>query len=515
MVSNEPPLRPARPVDAMPLRIGSPEQFTRVRDFLRAIEFDEPRVAAALKIPDIRWIRNADFKDMDRTAVPPVLVSAIDLLVGGLTVAEDRFRAGCDETTFAAFTALDLVRPAHHQTDALVSPVWLYPIDGFVIASDRQVNPEGGAAPPTTEVVFPAHDSGTVHLLRVLPAAAGGDALDLCGGSGIAAIHLARDGMRAATTDITARSAHFAAFNARLNGFEVESLCGDLYGPVAGRRFDIVCAHPPWVPSTGDAMVFRDGGDTGEAIVARVVAGIPHHLRAGGTAILVSLGRDGRDASFQQRVRTWLGDAGRDCDVILGVEKILSIDDMIDSMRRLHLANDAEKAEQLAARFRELDTEKFVYGATFVRRTAAPVMEPPLRLRMSVDATASDFERIFAWRAFRRTPGAAQWLADARPRLSPHLELNIRHVVQGGAMTADSAILTAKRALSAMVQPDVWVARTVTQIDGRQTVAEVFETARQAGHVPENFTLAVFVDFVGQMIERGLLDIDVPAGHRA
>ena len=495
----------------MTLLIAASAEFASVRGFLRDMQFDERHVTAALQIPTISRLRDTDLGRIDRGAVPQPLLTVIDLMIGGDAVAVDRLRACCDDTTFAALMALDLIRDAHHREGAVVCPVWLYPIDGLLIASDRQSFPKGSVDLPTNEAVFPAHDSGTLQLLRLLPAVRGGDALDLCSGSGIVALHLARSGMRAVAADITARSAHFAAFNAELNGLAVESLCGDLYSPLAGRRFDLICAHPPWVPSTGDAMVFRDGGDTGEAILQRIIAGIPDHLNSEGTAILVSLGRDGSDASFQQRLRGWLGDAGQDCDIIVGVDRILSIDNLVGSMRRLHLHDEAEKADRMASRLRELGTEKFIHGAVFIRRTKAPVAEPPLRLRMSADATAPDFERIFAWRRFRRSAGFADWLAVAAPRPSADLELNIRHVVRDGELVGDSAMLSAGRALSAAVQPDLWAARMLTQFDGRQTVARVFDAARQANRMPDNFTLTAFVDFVGQMVERGVLDIDAPA----
>jgi SAM-dependent methyltransferase len=494
----------------MTLRIATSREFASVRGLLRDLQFDERSVAAALKIPTVSRLRDADLSRVNRGAVPQPLLTVIDLMIGGDAVAVDRLRACCDDTTFAALMALDLIRDAHRLEGAVVCPVWLYPIDGLLIASDRQSFPKGSVDLPSNEAVFPAHDSGTLRLLRLLPASHSGDALDLCSGSGVVALHLARNGMCAVAADITSRSAHFAAFNAQLNGLEVESLCGDLYAPVANRRFDLICAHPPWVPSTGDAMVFRDGGDTGEAILQRIIAGIPDHLNSEGTAILVSLGRDGSDASFQQRLRGWLGDAGHDCDIIVGVDRILSIDNLVGSMRRLHLNDEAEKADRLASRFRDLGTEKFIHGAVVIRRTGAPVAEPPLRLRMSADATASDFERIFAWRRFRRCAGFADWLAAAAPRLSADLELNIRHVVRDGAMVADSAMLSAEHALSAAVQPDVWAARMLTQFDGRQTVARVFDAARQASRMPSDFTPRAFVNFVGQMVERGLLEIDAP-----
>jgi methylase of polypeptide subunit release factors len=495
----------------MPIRIGSSEEFARVRSYLHGIGFDERAVSATLRVSDVSQIPNADPENADRGSASPALLAVIDLLVCGAAIGADQIRASCGEAAFVWFSALHLIRDARRQAGAVVCPVWIYPVDGLLIASDRRNNLGGDAFETATETVFPAHDSGTLQLLRLLPTADGGDALDLCGGSGIGALHLARNGNRATTADITARSAYFAEFNGRLNGIDIEVICGDLYAPVCGRQFDLICAHPPWVPSTGDAMVFRDGGDTGEAIVQRVFAGIPYHLAQGGTGIVVSLGRDGRDADYEHRVRRWLGEAGQDCDVILGVEKVMSIDDVVGSVRRLHLRDDAERAERMAGRFRALGTAKFIYGAIFVRRTGAEVAEPPLRLRMSGAATAVDFERIFAWRRHRRRPEFQDWLAAARPRPCAELESNIRHVVRNGALVPESALLSVKRPLTAVVQPDVWIARLLEHLEGTRTVAQCFEEARKADRVPSDFTLPAFVDLIGRLVERGILDVDVPA----
>lgn len=501
-------LEPHDRPDAMPLRIGSTEEFARVRNHLHAAGFDERSVTAVLKISDVSQIPSADAATLDRGSAASALLDFIEFFVLGRAVATERLRASCDGQTFAALLALDLVRTGRDDQGSVVCPVWLYPVRGFLIASDRRVSPAGAVIRDATQAVFPAHDAGTQQFLRLMPGAANADALDLCGGSGIGALQLARNGSRAATADVTARSAHFATFNAMLNGGAIEVLQGDLYAPVAGRSFDIITAHPPWLPSTGDAMVFRDGGESGDAIVERVFAGLPRHLRTGGTAIVVSLGRDGRDGAYEQRVRRWLGDDGRDCDVILGVNKPISIDEMAASMRQLHLGGDGEKAERIAARLRELGTEKFVHGAVFVRRTAAAVGEPPLRLRMAADATAADFERIFAWRQRRRRPDFADWLAAARPRLSDGLEITYCYGRRDGAVAANSALLTAKRPLAATVQLEAWPARLIERLSGAVTVAEVFEAARQAGQMPGDFTRAAFADLVGRMVERGIVDVE-------
>jgi SAM-dependent methyltransferase len=495
--------------NVLPLRIGSTEDFAHVRDYLRAIGFDERAIKVALKIPDIGRIANCSVNDLDRGAAGPALLAAIEFLLLGEALAPERLQA-CWGEAFAAMAALGLIREARHRSGALICPVWLYPVDGLVIASDRNRFPQGDPVPPAGEAVFPAHDAATLQLLRLLPRSSLGEALDLCGGSGIGALHLARAGSRAVTADITARAAHFAAFNAALNGIAIEVLRGDLYASVAGRKFAIVCAHPPWLPSTGDQAVFRDGGETGEAIVERVFAGLPHHLGDGGTAVVVALGHDARDGGYETRVRRWLGETGGDCDVLLGVNKVISIEEMAASLRQLHLGGDVEKAQGIAARLLELGTQKFVHGAVFVRRTAAAVMEPPLRLRMAADATAADFERIFAWRGRRRLPDFADWLAAARPRLSDGLESTYRYGRREGAVAANSALLIARRPLAATVQLEAWMARLIERLDGLTPVADAFEAARQSGQMPADFTLAGFVGLVGQMVERGIIDVEGP-----
>jgi methylase of polypeptide subunit release factors len=502
-------------LDQIPVRIGSTEEFARVRSFLISVGFDERSVLAALKISSVSQIPTATLTTTDHGSVSAALLAVIDLLVLGNATAADDLQSSCGQDGLAALVALGLIRNAHEfpplqvfPAGSVVCPVWVYPIDGMFIASDRMTDLANGSAGTITELVFPGHDFGTLQMLRLLPRSTKGEALDVCGGSGIGALYLARNGMLATATDLTHRSAHFAEFNARLNAIPMESLQGNLYTPVAGRRFDVICTHPPWLPSTGDAVAFRDGGDTGEEVTQRAFSGLPHHLRPGGTAIVVSLGRDDQDAHYEHRVRRWLGDAGQDCDVILGIDKILSVDDMMESMRRLYLRNDELRAERIAAHYRELGTTQFVHGAVFVRRTTATVADPPLRLLMSSSATAEDFERIFAWRQRRRQPDFADWLADTKPRLSPKLESNVRYVVRNGALVADTFIFKVRSKLSTALQPDAWMARLLEQIDGNQTVAQIFDSSRGADDWPVDFTLLSLVNFVGKMIEYGLLEID-------
>ena len=142
---------------------------------------------------------------------------------------------------------------------------------------------------PETELVAEA-------ALQALPEA--GSALDLCTGSGCVAASLALEGKgaRVAAVDLCPDALALARENAQALGAEVELFQGDLYEPLPrDRRFDVVVANPPYVPSGELAGLARevqreprlalDGGPDGLRVLRRLVAGAPAFLRPGGALV--------------------------------------------------------------------------------------------------------------------------------------------------------------------------------------------------------------------------------------
>jgi len=546
---------PATAAD-FPLRMGSPEAFRCVREFFSRAEFEDTTLCRLLGMEDmsdlgrVAWEKfNLDSAEPGNFAPPegrvpatpitllpatepepksldaegcagkavsdwnvrsPALRWCLQVFVRGLATLEEESRRVCGDETLSAFLSLGLLRPAAKRPHALLCPVWVYPADGFVVASDRRDDPEGDGFAPPADVVFPAIYAGTLRFLRLLPASPAGEALDLCGGSGIGALHLSRTARSCTTADITERSAFFAEFNARLNGLAIRSSCGDLYEPVSGSQFDIVSAHPPFVPATGPNMIYRDAGDTGEEITRRIIGGLPHHLRIGGTCVILCVARDTPEQTFEQRARGWLGAAGEEFDLVFGLEKILAVEGVVDSMRKRSQQMTDEEARQLFARLRALGTRQFVYGALFIRRYAQRFGAEPLRVRMSAAGCAADFERLLAWRRHRQGPGFKQWLASARPRLAPSLELTARHVVRDGELVPAEFVFSVSAGLEAALRPDAWVVPLLARLEGKKSVAQIFDQARADDDLPQGFGLDDFADLVQRMIERGLLEVDLP-----
>lgn len=143
-----------------------------------------------------------------------------------------------------------------------------------------------------------------------------GDCLDLGCGGGVQSFKAARHCGRVVGVDTNARALAYFELNARLNGItNAVALEGDLFAPVAGRRFGLVVSNPPYVISPDNRYTFMDSGRPGDTICADVVRGVPAHLEEGGygTVLCNWALREGEDWSAP--LRRWVEGSG--CDVWL------------------------------------------------------------------------------------------------------------------------------------------------------------------------------------------------------
>ncbi|GAA5134297.1 HemK2/MTQ2 family protein methyltransferase [Pseudonocardia adelaidensis] len=120
------------------------------------------------------------------------------------------------------------------------------------------------------------------------------DVLDVGTGSGALAVAAARAGAATVTAvDLSLRSVAATWVNARLHGVSVTVHRGDLFDPVAGRRFGLVLANPPYVPAATARLPRHrtarcwDAGPDGRALLDRICAGVGHVLTPDGEVLLV------------------------------------------------------------------------------------------------------------------------------------------------------------------------------------------------------------------------------------
>lgn len=179
---------------------------------------------------------------------------------------------------------------------------WWIASDLSELATDAPLGPEhvlgvGGAS---------------LTLARITPRERVGTVLDLGCGGGIQALHASRHADRVVATDLSERALAVAAFNAALNGIDIELRQGSLLEPVAGESFDLIVSNPPFVitPRTLEdadtTWTYRDGGRAGDALLEELLQGLPEHLAPGGTAVMLGNWEIREGEGWDVHPRRWL-----------------------------------------------------------------------------------------------------------------------------------------------------------------------------------------------------------------
>lgn len=500
-----------------PLTLGAPEDFAGVRSALEQASYNEATLCRELKIDALSHVGDVSSRS-DAATLLQTLDAPLGVLVKLLLFADfaarDEVETTFDAETLAAFINLGVLKCGEYQPDKYHATVLLYPVTDLYIASDRSSHPDGSHFTATPDIVFPAIYTGTLRFLRLLPAASqASNVLDLCAGSGVGALLLAQrnPATQAVSSDLTARATHFAEFNRRLNRVEnMRAVESDLYVAFAGEKFDLIVAHPPYMPTLREKMIYRDAGDAGERLLRSIVERMPEHLQAGGIGYALGIGFDTTDATFERRVRGWLGEAQQEFDLIFAVA-----DEKTPRQAAFDIAaagRDVTYADipQLHKAFTDIGATRMCYGALILRRRSDS-HEPPatLRVKLSSDADGADFLWLLDWIKWRAREDFAARLSTARPAVADNLLVEVTHAFQDGSLVPADFILKIQRPFPAATRVDGWVVPLLAGFDGASTVNEVYGTAKTNETLPDDFTLDDFLKLVTLSIERGYLRLDV------
>ena len=184
------------------------------------------------------------------------------------------------------------------------------------IASDRSEAATG--APLDGEHVLGV-GGASLTLASITPRTQVERVLDMGCGCGIQAMHASRHAGTVVATDLSERALGFAAFNAALNGIELDLRAGSLFDPVADERFDLVVSNPPFVITPRDGRVqtwtYRDGGAAGDTLLAQILRALPAHLAPGGRAVMLGNWEITGDA-WDRGPRAWLDGSDLDAWIV-------------------------------------------------------------------------------------------------------------------------------------------------------------------------------------------------------
>ena len=209
------------------------------------------------------------------------------------------------------------------------SAVDLFCSGGMVFATDHRYQLRAGDRLDEEPVMYIGMDSH--GLVQTAPRQACGALLDLCCGSGVQGLVASRYAERVVAVDLNPRAVRFARFNAQLNGVQnYEVRQGSLYEPVAGERFGVVLANPPFVPSPEMGLAFRDGGTRGEVLLREIVRGAAAHLTAEGRLCIVT---DLVDVdAYPAKLTAWWGEAPMEALILTTADR----DEMLFSVPHCH-----------------------------------------------------------------------------------------------------------------------------------------------------------------------------------
>jgi hypothetical protein len=172
-------------------------------------------------------------------------------------------------------------------------------------------------SPDARDFTLPAGTHAASYLLDLTVRRRVARTLDLGAGCGEQALAAATHSEEVIATDINAHATRYAEFNAGWNGVgNVTCVTGDLFAPVAGQRFDLIVANPPFVPGPGGGFTYRDAGAELDGLCARVVRDAPQYLTVGGMLQMLCEVVELEGQSWQARLQSWLEGLGCDCWVL-------------------------------------------------------------------------------------------------------------------------------------------------------------------------------------------------------
>ena len=491
-----------------PIRLGTPEEFHSLREELPRLGFVQENMEGHFHL---RHIAEAEFdvqaKGVEASAAFGTLAA---LFLQGKTVESERVRQAVGDRTFALLSSLGLIEQPG-SSRRCIATVAMYATHGLYIVSDRWCGVDGQPFQPPVDVVYPAILGTTRGFLTMIPASPCERFLEICCGTGIAAFLAARNGAKHAYAfDIAARSVHFAEFNRRLNELEnVTTGEGDLYLPAAGRTFDRIVAHPPYVPVLEPKYVFYDGGQDGEHITRRIIQELPAYLEDRGLLVCVSLGSDRVTDPFEQRVRSFLGDRHEEFDVALFVRSEMepatqALNDVVRGR------GSVEQVQIWREVLQKLRIVSFVFGGIFIYRHGEKRKGYTIRRSMAEKAGLPEIERLMDWERRVARGEETAILQHSRLKAASECRLTANYTLREGNWTPESQKLFTDEPFKMQLEAPEWTLQLLSECDGTRTGEELFESMQAQGIIQPETPFQDFADVLTVMVSGGYVSISNP-----
>lgn len=491
----------------IPLKFGTADRFVAVRRLLEDSGYTPAHICERLglnSVFELETLREGPLGVDD-------LRNGADLLTWLFLGAErvERARASrlLSDSGLATLAELGLIEAAPEAAQ-LQATVLLYPVDSLYLASDLPIDRADGSPTSFPDAVYPPLTASAGWFLSMLPNTPCRNFLELCSGTGVAALLASRAAEKTCAVDITERSTVFARFNARLNEIpNFRALRGDLYDPVEGETFDRIVAHPPYMPAGTNARIFRDGGPDGEAVTRGVFAGLAEHLSPGGRLYVTAILSDRRGQPVEMRVREMLGATGAECDV--AVVTIKGLHPMVHYGAELWKGTaTAQEVEPQLAYLRPLGIERMLLCTVVVQRPESPRSPFTARRVAGQGSNRESLEWLLRWEVAATDPDLEAQLGRGVPRTTGACELLAAHRMHREGWQPVGYWLKNESPFEAQVACGAWVAEFLQRCDGERSSLTLLEDMKSEGTVPADASERDFLTMVRGLAADGFLEFD-------
>ena len=480
--------------------------FRRLREVFDAAGYNNEGVAERLGIGDARSFTE---QSMPRLLEATEDRTPLDVLIRLFLIGSELDTADVEKT----------VRPMGLQEwveaglieingESAAGRLEILPFQGMRVAFDQPKRIQSGLA----EDYVMGIGSSTLTLANLTVRRQVSAALDLGTGCGYLAFLAAPHCDVVTAVDRNPRAVRLARFNAALNGLSnVECIEGDLFEPLAGRKFDLVVSNPPFVISPETRYIYRDSGMKGDEITRTIVERVPEFLAEGGFCQILCNWAHLRGQDWQQRLSEWF--AGLGCDAWVMRSDTLEAEAYATKWIR-HTERDDDdrferRYEQWTDYYRREGIEAVSGGLITMRRRGNGATAnwfraddgPEKMLGPAGEAIAAAFEL----RDFVDANRDDATLAARCLRVSP--DARLRQCFQPGenGWQPTESLLTLERGLAYTGTIDPYIATLLAGCNGKRTLEELIgEMARSVEQDIAEIRPAC-LQIIRRLVERGFV----------
>lgn len=110
--------------------------------------------------------------------------------------------------------------------------------------------------------------------------------LDMGTGTGLIALHMARQGAQVTAVDKSLQAVTNTQENAQINNIKIQVIQSDLFSQIT-ESFDVITFNPPYLPPSGPRDISWDGGQGGIEVAERFLTQAQNHLNKKGRIYLL------------------------------------------------------------------------------------------------------------------------------------------------------------------------------------------------------------------------------------